>query len=78
MTMREERERVRHGPMQPDGRLTSGGDREWQGQVRQSAAAVGRSRQERGLTRANGMSPYITPPSRTDTPAVQTSSKSNS
>ena len=56
----DRKRRERESPTQPNGWPTSVGGGKRRRWVRQSAAAVGRSRQERGLTRANGMSPYTT------------------
>ena len=76
--MYEEREsdcrgRERRSPTQPDGRPTSEGGGEQRRQVGQSAAGADESGQERGLTRANGMSPYTpenpSPPSRSSNKA---------
>jgi len=50
--------REKGSPMQPNGRPTLGGGGERRGQVGQSAVGVDKSGQERGLTWANGMSPY--------------------
>ena len=63
-TMYEKREsdrkrREKGSPTQPDRQPTLGGGGEQRRRVGQStAAAADKSGQERGLTRANGMSPY--------------------